>query len=367
MASKRAMEKGNGKGFNWIKADSERLLGMGIQQLDELWKACQGADVILWMPLFVVCHQMAETLKIPSFGVNPYPFSPTNNFACPWSFGRCLNGFPLYNWLTWIISHQVYWQFLRKVVNQWFKKNLQQPGFSWRGPYHDIVVQKQTPILYGFSPSLLPKPTDWQDWLHVTGYWFLDTPISWQLPQDLVKFLEKGEPPIYIGFGSVANDQPEVRTKIILQALKLTGYRGILDLGWGGISSANIENENIFWLDQTYNISHDQLFPQLQGLVHHGGSGTTTVGIKSGIPTTVIPTFGDQFLWARQIYNLGLGTAPIFKSHLNVDTLASALDSLVKNKKIRSKTQEFSHKLKNEDGVTQAVKIFHQYLETWKN
>ena len=363
---KKQWKKGDGKGFNWIKADRDRLLETANQQLDKLWKACQDADVILWTNLFMICHQMAEALNIPSFGINPYPTSPTNNFACPWSFGRYLDGFRLYNWLTWMISFQVYWQLLRKVVNQWFQKNLQKPGFSWRGAYHDIVIEKQTPVIFGFSPSLLPKPTDWQDWLHVTGYWFLDTPKSYKLPQDLVNFLEKGESPIYIGFGSVANDQPEVTTNIILQALKLTGYRGILDLGWGGINKASIDNDQIFWIDKTYNILHEQLFPHLKGLVHHGGSGTTTVGIKSGIPTTIIPTFGDQFLWARQISNLGLGTPPIFKSNLNVDTLASALDILVKNKTITNKTQEFSQKLKAEYGVTKAIKIFHQYLENWK-
>ena len=75
------------------------------------------------------------------------------------------------------------------MVNNWFQENLQDSGFSWLGPYHEVVTCQKTPILYGFSPSLLPKPKDWGDSVHVTGTWFLNAPTDWNPPPKLLEFL----------------------------------------------------------------------------------------------------------------------------------------------------------------------------------
>ena len=359
----------SGRGFGWVKADSERLLGMGKRQMDQLWQACQGSDLILWVPLFVVCARMAEALGIPSIGINAYPFSPTSTFACPWTFGRWLEGPGAYNWLTWVLSHQLYWQLLRQMVNDWFRENLQRSGFSWIGPYHEVVERQKTPILYGFSPSLLPKPKDWPDWFHVTGCWFLDPPANWSPPTDLVEFLAAGPPPIYIGFGSIASDRPGAMTELVLKALALTGQRGILDVGWGGMAvslEAQLspeQTDNVFWIK---GVLHDWLFPQVASVVHHGGAGTTSTGIRAGTPTIILPTFGDQFLWGQQIVNLGLGSARILKNQLTAERLASAINTSVNSQTIRETARDFSRKLRAEDGVNQAVKLLHRYVENWQ-
>lgn len=52
------------------------------------------------------------------------------------------------------------------------------------------------------SPHVLPKPRDSNADVAVTGYWFLDTP-DWSPDGELAAFLAAGEPPIYVGFGSM--------------------------------------------------------------------------------------------------------------------------------------------------------------------
>lgn len=50
---------------------------------------------------------------------------------------------------------------------------------------------------------------DWFEWVHITGYWFLDEgkDEKVEVDQGLVKFLERGrrlgKKIVYIGFGSV--------------------------------------------------------------------------------------------------------------------------------------------------------------------
>lgn len=47
------------------------------------------------------------------------------------------------------------------------------------------------------------------------------------------------------------------------------------------------------------NVPHDWLFDneRVSAVVHHGGAGTTAVGLAKGRPTVVVPFFGDQGFW----------------------------------------------------------------------
>jgi sterol 3beta-glucosyltransferase len=67
--------------------------------------------------------------------------------------------------------------------------------------------------------------------------------------------------------------------------------------GWGG---TNVEKypDFIFPLDA---VPHDWLFPQLTAAVHHGGAGTAAAAYRAGIPTMIVPFFGDQFFWAQRV------------------------------------------------------------------
>jgi UDP:flavonoid glycosyltransferase YjiC (YdhE family) len=73
---------------------------------------------------------------------------------------------------------------------------------------------------------------DWGEYIHVTGYWFLDTP-AYEPPRDLKAFLEAGSPPVYIGFGSMPSKAPEQMADMVTQALRLAGKRGVLYTGRG--------------------------------------------------------------------------------------------------------------------------------------
>ena len=52
-------------------------------------------------------------------------------------------------------------------------------------------------------------------------------------------------------------------------------------------------------------IPHSFLFHFVDGVVHHGGAGTTAAGIKAEKPTWICPFFGDQFFWGEMIYKNG--------------------------------------------------------------
>ena len=66
------------------------------------------------------------------------------------------------------------------------------------------------------------------------------------------------------------------------------------------------------------NIPHDWLFDKerVSAVVHHGGAGTTAIGLAKGCPTVVVPFFGDQAFWGMcSVFAIAYGSIsniPIF-------------------------------------------------------
>lgn len=137
----------------------------------------------------------------------------------------------------------------------------------------------------------MPKPRDWASHISISGFYFLQPDSEFKPPPDLVKFIEDGDPPIYIGFGSIVVDNPEAMTSMVLEAIRLAGTRALIAKGWSDLGESNIElPDTVRLLD---NVPHSWLFQHVSAVVHHGGAGTTAAGLYAGKPTVIIPFFGD--------------------------------------------------------------------------
>jgi UDP:flavonoid glycosyltransferase YjiC (YdhE family) len=215
-----------------------------------------------------------------------------------------------------------------------------------------------TAWLYGYSPSLLPKPPDWDDRHHVTGYWFLPPPPAWQPPDDLARFVEAGAPPVYIGFGSMRPADPENFMRLILRALELSGHRGVVLAREGSGALPRIAAPGVFYVDD---VPHSWLFPQMAAVVHHGGAGTTAAGLRAGVPNIVTPFIGDQFAWAEQVTKHGAGPRVASAKQLTAEKLAQAISAAVGDAGIRSRAAALGEKVRAEDGVARAVALIEQH------
>ena len=150
------------------------------------------------------------------------------------------------------------------------------------------------PALTVVSPTLLARPDDWEPHQQVTGYLF-DDDEEWTPPQDLVDFLAAGEPPVYIGFGSMADHKPAETTRMLIDAVKRAGKRAVILSGWAKLGLPVLP-ENVHLIKFA---SHSWLFPQMAAVVHHGGAGTTAAGFRAGVPTIIVPHNADQPFWGR--------------------------------------------------------------------
>lgn len=212
------------------------------------------------------------------------------------------------------------------------------------------------------SPSLLPKPDDWKSHIDVCGFSFLPPDNKYKPPADLVRFLEVGPPPIYIGFGSIVVDDPNALTKTVLDAVRLTGQRALISKGWGGLGADNLDAPDVFFLG---NCPHDWLFSRVSCVVHHGGAGTTATGLALGRPTTIVPFFGDQPFWGQLVALNKAGPSPIPYTKLTAERLAEAIRFCLEPATI-AQAEALSAKIRAEDGAQAGVESFHRHLKLRK-
>jgi UDP-glucoronosyl and UDP-glucosyl transferase len=216
------------------------------------------------------------------------------------------------------------------------------------------------PYTYLWSPGLVPKPEDWGPEIDIAGFVFLDLASTFEPPEDLVKFLDAGEPPVYIGFGSIIVDDPDRFTKMIFEAVEKAGVRALVSKGWGGLGGEENTPENIYMLENT---PHDWLFPKVKAVVHHGGAGTTAIGLKCGKPTMIVPFFGDQQFWGNMVGKAGAGAQPVPCKELTTEKLADGIRQLLTDE-ARIAAEEIAKDIEEEgDGAQNAVRSFHRSLQ----
>ncbi|MFE0156620.1 glycosyltransferase [Nonomuraea sp. NPDC059007] len=229
-------------------------------------------------------------------------------------------------------------------------------GLARRRGRHDILRRPDgapATVLHGFSPLVLPSELDYPAWVHTTGFWFPPAAPDWNPPADLVRFLEAGEPPVYIGFGSMAGTDPQRLGRIVADAVRQAGVRAVLASGWGGIAVDEVP-EQVFALEQA---PHDWLLPRMAAVVHHGGSGTTAATLASGRPQVVCPFVADQPFWAARMHAAGVASEPQPPRRLTPDALAAAIRRAVTDQVMAGQAAALGKRIRTEDGVSRAVKI----------
>ncbi|KAL2203387.1 UDP-Glycosyltransferase/glycogen phosphorylase [Sarocladium strictum] len=317
------------------------------------------ADCIIANPPSFAHIHCAERLSVPLHIMFTMPYSPTQAFPHPLANIQSSNADPqLTNYISYGMIELLSWQGLGEIINRFRSKclGLDPVSLVWApGMLHRLKI----PHIYFWSPALIPKPKDWGPQIDVSGFSFLDMATDYTPPRELVDFLEAGPPPVYIGFGSIVLDDPEAMTKLIFDAVQVTGQRVLLSKGWGGIGGDDLPiPDNIFMLG---NVPHDWLFKHVSCVVHHGGAGTTAAGIVASRPTAIVPFFGDQPFWGSMIARAGTGPEPIPASKLTAESLADAIIFCLKPE-TQTKARELAAKMESEKGSEVGAESFHTHL-----
>lgn len=336
------------------------------QQMNDALDAAQGTEVFIFNHLAIWGYHVAEQLEVPSFLASTIPLSPTRHFPFL-SFSEDSNTNLLKGWLNYgsylLVELVATWQgraLTNSVRKEWGLSSLPALGARFRRDKPRYL--SPLPILYGVSPSIVSKPKDWSSSIYMTGVWFLDRSEQYEPPVALTQFLEAGETPICVGFGSMTDSSSEALTKIVFDAIAKVKQRAIILSGWGGLGKIEIAGhlkEQVFVIDS---LPHSWLFSKVKAVVHHGGSGTTAAVCRAGLPSVVVPFFADQLGWAERLHQLGVSPKPIPRKQLAVESLAAAISIATSNSVMQQEAAQLGMKIRSENGVEQAVSIIHTML-----
>jgi sterol 3beta-glucosyltransferase len=323
----------------------------------EIWEACQNSDAIIYHPGMQIGYFIAKELNIPSILASPFPATSTKDYPSILFYSGVRLG-KIYNQLTHFIFDKVFWAMSKSAVKEFWNTEI-----KTKIDLSVSALKRQEssgmPIIYGYSEHLFERPEEWAENIQITGSWTIYDEPNWTPPDELVSFIKDGTPPVYIGFGSIKDVSKFNETfKILVEALKISGQRGIIVLGWNKLDEAQTLPENVYLLD---NAPHSWLFPQMSVVVHHGGAGTTAAGLNAGKPTVIIPHSADQPAWGKRVYELGVGAKPIPKAKLTAVKLADAINEAL-NPKIVENAERLGNNLRKENGVETATQIIDKFL-----
>jgi len=301
------------------------------------------ADAIIANPPSFAGWHLAEALGTPLYISFPMPWSRTTKFPSPFTTTKGKTSSNQLNWLSYGATERLIWLGIGDLINRWRVKTLRLPPiWTMSAKGHRITHDAKVPHLYPWSPQILPKPEDWAQHIAVTGYWFMEEDLSKiDVPKDLEKFLQAdAEPPIFLGFGSVVTADPEKLCRIIVDALRVLSrkHRFVVQTGWASLD-VGAEEDAFFMANvlQIGPVSHRWLFEKCKAIIHHGGAGTTAESIRAGVPQVVVPFFGDQFFWARQVKETKVGTKVQYTSLTTANLIEAVEIALQRGTCMRAK------------------------------
>lgn len=347
-------------GFTFLPKFKNALLDDLPQFLHTLEEGCKDAEAIICTFFGSVVYSIAEKHNIPCIQTHyflmdyndmfPITTAPGLKVGKAWNKVSYKMGYALINTLEW---H--YLSDWRSEEGMKSKKISMSPDYYING--HKI------PVLYAISPLLVPRAPEWDEHIHMTGFWTDPEPCEYEPEPSLVRFLEEGERPVYIGFGSMVSGDMGQTLNIVLKAVAASGVRAIIGRGWGGGAlDAAMSNPNVYVADY---IPHDWLFSRVSAVVHHGGAGTTAAGVLACKPTLVVPFGGDQPFWGQRVYDLGIGPRPIKRENLTVERLADALIELTHTPRFNVAVSEIGERMKYENGTLLAADIAEREINDW--
>lgn len=302
-------------------ADFHRLASdMMAGQFGAISAAAKGCDAIVATGLFPSASAARSVAELAGIAYRHASFCPLflpSHHHRPFPYP----GHPL---PPDVSDNRELWDFNARTMNALFGEALRTHrsavGLQQIDNARDHIFSEQ-PLLAS-DPILWPwLPTELCDAVQ-TGAWIL--PDQRPLSPELLAFIEAGEPPVYVGFGSMIVQSAKDAGRVAIDAIRAQGRRAVVLRGWAELAFGG-ERDDCFI---TGDVNQQALFPRMAAVIHHGGAGTTTAATRAGAPQVIVPQIVDQPYWASRAAGLGIGAAhdgptPSFESLSAV--LATAL------------------------------------------
>ena len=324
-----------------LRAISEISVRGGREMQHQLLDLTEGADAVVATSAGQErAHNVAHVRAIPHIPLHYCPIRPNRSTSLLAQFG--IDGPGVLNLWSWRLVEHTLWVATRRAENT-LRTELGLPAAT--APYARQIAATGVPEIQAYDPVLFDGlAAEWNTRAPLVG--FFDLAATQRsgvgdagLDDDLRNWLDAGDPPVYVGFGSMMPSDPTGLAAAFREAAAERGLRLLVSGGWSGfMSDDQAVDDNIRLVGH---IDHDTILPLCRAAVHHGGAGSLAAGLRAGLPTLVTWFGADQPIWGRAVAKSGLGaTLPV--ARVTGPRLTAAFDAVL-SPTVAAKTEALPH------------------------
>ncbi|MBX7190599.1 MAG: glycosyltransferase [Sandaracinaceae bacterium] len=284
-----------------------------LAQAPRLLELSNDADAIVGTAMAWSAPSIGEKRGIPALELIPSSCVPSDMHPPPMM--------PFYGWPRWM--NRVLWWLNDRIQDSLMGHALNGARAAiGLGPVRSFTrhLFLDTPGVLACDDAFLPPDPTWDPHWRYAGFLFLDDPTP--LDPALAAWLDAGDRPICVGFGSMAGGHPE-RVGAMLEAAIPRDRRCLVLGGAAELFAGRALPERFFAVASA---PHPSLFPRCALVVHHGGSGTTAAALRAGVPQVILPMLLDQFHHAHHLVRAGLGPRAPSLAKVSTRALERAID-----------------------------------------
>ncbi|MDR0668724.1 MAG: glycosyltransferase [Treponema sp.] len=213
-----------------------------------------------------------------------------------------------------------------------------------------------------YSRYLGETDPDWNYRWGIGGYCFNDEfPYDGELWRRFLEFVNKDRrPTIFFTLGSCNTEQRDLFARRLFEVCRERGYKLVVGCGWWKVGVHLGAGEHLFLLDKA--IPHTFIFPHVDAVIHHGGSGTTHSAARAGKPQLVLPLIIDQFYWAHRVRKLGLGPEGANIGRISKGELGKRVLDLLTNESYRENAARLGILVRGETGLKNACERIESHI-----
>lgn len=204
--------------------------------------------------------------------------------------------------------------------------------------------------LVAMNQMLVDPDQMWGPQWRFTGFWIEPCPGSYVPPQELMRFLAEGPPPVVITLGSMSDMQAAGVTDRLIDAVHKAGQRAIIvDRG----ANAKTDLGNAFHPREE--IPFQWLFSRCSAVIHHGGIGTVAASLACGTPSIMLPHISAQWRIAQTLRHAGVATGIFNAAATDADSLSTAIRQAVYDVQVKDAAGKWKGLLSQDRGAAAAA------------
>ena len=196
-----------------------------------------------------------------------------------------------------------------------------------------------------------PRQPDWPAQMVMTGFGLADRGDTHPMPAHVAAFLDAGAAPVVVTAGT-ANAVSHDFFSTAIRACSSIGIRAILVTADPKQLSQTLPDGMI----HAAYVPFAALLPRAAAFIHHGGIGSVSQALRSGVPQLIQPMAFDQFDNASRVVQLGAGRE-LPARHFRQLRVAGELRSLLGDTAVAASCRGVAASLIDADGIGHACDV----------